>query len=385
MIKTTCLSLVLLSALTFASVSSLSAAEFGPGRSQMIPVGGGEVVLDAPAKQVALRFTAERDGPLTSIKFASRVGLLGTVPTPKQFTATLVEDNAGKPGKPVAMVVSEAAPTVAGARAREVIFRNALLKAGRVYQLVISMADASATKQMSVNYYLFDGRTPPLNSFDMETPAPGSGVMTSMDGGVTWNPVATNAVGSMAIVVNGRLQGWAYTGAYDARLFNTTAGERQVLMQTFKFTTTGKGTSGKVNSIRFQLRAAGGLAAQPMPVRVRLLEGLRLKEVISVTQQITTDDASRFFLVEVPLKDVILKEGGDYALSIDMPQPTGDSAKDFLFIRTLSWGFGDPSLVDVGWQGAEGAMIQSPTEDNAGGITVTKVDIPFVIDYTPVR
>lgn len=384
MIKKIRFSAVFLAALTLTQVVPfLNAAEFGSGRAQMIPAGGGEVLLDDPANRVALRFTAERDGPLTSIKFASRIGLLGPEPAPKLFTATLVEDNAGKPGK--ALAAGEAAATAAGARAREVLFRNTIVKGGRVYQLVISLPDAGATKQMSVNYYLFDGRTPPLNSFDMETPAPGCGVLASMDGGVTWQSESPYAVGSMAIVIGGRLQGWGYTGGYDARLFNTTAGERQFLMQTFKFTTAGKGTAGKVSGIRFQLRAAGGLSMLQLPLRVRLLEGVRLKEVISVPLTVTTEDASRFFPVEVPLKDIVLKEGGDYTLSVDMPRPTGDGAKDFLFIRTLSWGFGDPSLVDVGWQGADGAMIQSPTEDNAGGQTVAKVDIPFVIDYTPVR
>lgn len=373
----------LLTVLTFALAPVLTAASFGPGRAQMIPAGGGEVLLDEPAKQVALRFVAEHDGPLTEIRFASRVGQIWTEQAPKLFTVTLVEDNAGKPGRPV--TTAEVSATFPGARARVAFFRDAMVKAGRAYHLVIAMPGASATKQISVNYYLFDARGQPLNSYDMDTLAPGGGVLISTNGGSAWAPAAPGAIGAMSLTIGGHIQGWAYTGSYDARFWNAPGGTRQVLMQTFKFTTGGKGASAKIAGITFQLRAQGGLANLAIPVRVRIFEGIRSNLVVTATLPVTTEDVSRFFQVEVPLSDVVLKEGGDYMLAIDIPEPAGASMQDYLFIRTLSWGFGDPSLVDATWQGAEGAMIQSPSDDPAAGVVVTKVDIPFFMDYTPVR
>lgn len=375
---------VLLALLAVTAVPVLPAASFGPGRAQMIAGGGGEVLLDSPGKQVALRFVAERDGPLGSVKFASRIGAGWTDPTKGMFEVALLSDKAGKPDRQISVAV-DSPPTPPGSRARVAAFNDVPLKSGQAYHLVITMPDADASKRMSVNYFLFNTQSQSLDSYDMDTSATGGDVLASTDGGTTWTSVAQGAVGAMALSVGGHLQGWAYTNSYDARLWHIPGDNQQVLMQSFRFTTGGQGGAGQVNNVSFQLRAQGGLAGATVPLRVRLIEQTSGKLIGLASVSAGVPDAGRFFKVDAPFKNVVLNEGGEYVLSIDISAPAGSTPADYLFMRTFTWGYGNPSLTDVSWQGAEHSLIQAPGLDPAAGQPVPKVDLPFLLDYTPVR
>ena len=383
MIKKILLPAVLLAAFIAIGTSSLSAASFGPGKVQLIAGGGGEILMDSPGKQVALRFVAERDGPLVSVKFASRIGIGWTGPEAKLFGVELFSDSQGKPNRRIA--TADSPPTAPGARAREALFKEVPLKGGQAYHLVITMPDANASKQMSVNYFVFDSRSQPLDSYDMDTSAAGCDVLMSADGGATWASVGPGAVGAMAVAVGGYLQGWAYTNSYDARLWNVPGGGQQVMMQNFRFTTKGQGSGGQVGAVSFQLRAQGGLAGVTVPLRVRLIDLASGKPMGTATVSVDVPDAGRFFKVDAPFGNVVLKDGDYYVLSIDISSPAGASPADYLFMRTFTWGYGDPSLSEVSWQGVEHSLIQSPSLDPASGKAVTKVDMPFLLDYKPVR
>ena len=384
-IKPNSLSAALCAVFVLLFSSALSAASFGPGRSQLIVSGGGEIVIDSPGKQVSLRFIAERDGSLTSVRFASRIGQGWSSGAHSVFTASLHDDAEEIPGALLA-VARDTIANDPGARSREILFRNVSVKAGRAYHVVITMPDGGKTKQLGVNYYLFGVRSQPFNSHDMDTLADGGGVLVSNDRGAGWETVANDAVGVMAVKIGEHLQGWAYTGAHDGgRLWHLPGGDRQLLMQNFKFTTVGKGGNGKVQAIRFFLRAQGGLAYTSVPLRVRLLDGVSRKEIGTTDLSVQADDAARFFEVNVPMKDVQLADGKDYVLSIGIASPVGSSPEDGLFMRMFSWGFGNPSLVDAGWQGETYSLIMSPTDDPFAGEAVSRVDMPFVIEYTPLR
>ncbi len=383
MLKKTLLQAAFVALFVLAGLPSLPAASFGPGRVQLIAGGGGEVLLDSPEKQVALRFVAERDGPLGVVKFASRIGIGWTDPTGQMFGVALFSDKAGKPDRQIS-VAADSPPTAPGARAREAVFKDVPLKGGQAYHLVITMPDADASKRMSVNYFLFDARSHPLDSYDMDTAAAGGDVLVSTDGGTTWTSVAQGAAGAMALMIGGRLQGWAYTNSYDARLWHIPGDSQQVLMQNFKFTTGGKGNSGQVGSVSFALRAQAGLAGTTVPLRVRLIDRVSGKPIGTATVSAAAPDAGHFFQVDAPFKNVALKDGGDYVLSLDIVEPAGTTPSDYLFVRTFTWGYGNPSLTDVGWQGSDHSLIQSPSLDPAAGQAVDKVDMPFVIDYTPI-
>lgn len=363
---------------------SLEAASFGPGRAALIGGGGGEVLLDSTAKEVSVRFVAEHDRALTSIRFASRVGQGWDTAAPDIFAAALLADDGGKPGRKIAAATVPA--TAPGARAREAVFKNVTLKAGAAYHFVVSLpAKGGDANQVSLNYYLVPSGGLALDSFDMETPATGAAVLASDDGGKSWTPVAQGALGAVAITIGGHLQGWGYTNSFDIRLWHSTDGGEQALMQSFRFTTGGKGRTGKVDAVTFKLRAQGGLAGVKVPLRIRILDASGKEVGASSLASVDAADAGSFFTVSAPFKNTVLNDGGEYVLSLDIPDAAGATPADFLFIRAFIWGFGNPSLTDVGWQGEAHSLIQSPTADPVAGQPVPKIDLPFVLDYTPVR
>lgn len=364
------------------------AAFFGPG--QMGLAAGGaisgnpETLLDSPTEQFAMGFTALTSGDLSSFSFASSASTGISSYDNSFLTVAIYADNAGKPGTLLGTGTSTFNAT--GGRARSASFTGLTVTAGTNYYAVISSSKVSSTANYTVGAYgLGSASTPRLNTPDMNQVNNGYRFLHSTDGGSSWTTYA-NTVGVHAVTIGGTNQGFAYTGVSDtSKIYKTTTGTSQYIDQTFTFQTYDAANPvGALKNLQISLRPSGVYANTTTNVLFRIANASDFSVVAEQTKAVTLGAATNFVNVSVDMTGVSLTSGQDYVLFIGTTDGiSANTAADYIFARSYSWGLGDPSFGETTFGGGTATAYTTSSMTSLGTkINSTRVDLPFMLEYT---
>lgn len=364
------------------------AAFFGPGRLGLSAggaiSGNPETLLDSATEQFAMGFTALTSGDLSSFSFASGASTNNLDYDNTFLTVAIYADNGGKPGTLLGTGTSTF--NAKGGRARSASFTGLTVTAGTNYFAVISSTKASSTSNCTIGAYgLNSAGTPRLNTPDMNQVNSGYRFLHSTDNGSSWTTYA-NAVGVHAVTIGGTNQGFAYTGYADAtRIYKTTTGASQFIDQTFTFQTYDAANPiGELKNLQISLRPSGTYANTTTNVLFRIANASDLSVVAEQTKAVTLGAAANFVSVSVDMTGVSLTSGQDYVLFIGTTDGiSANTGSDFIFARSYSWGLGDPSLGETTFGGGAATAYMTSSMDSVGTkINSTRVDLPFMLEYT---
>lgn len=368
---------------TIAPIGAAVTETFGTGKGGLTAAGSGSLKLMSPEMRASVRFTALSSGELSVFNFGANPGGGYFSGQKNVFTVALHADEGGMPGREIARA-DETVFNDGGARVRTARFApGAAVRAGAAYHLVVAAPLADAAAHVFGLEYAFLGQAVvPVNSIDMEQVDPVAGVLDSSDGGASWAPVKS-AIAAHEIVIGVKSQGWGYTGTVELPIKRGPAGT-QYVMQSFRFTTRGRAGKAVPQRLHLALRPQGALTGKPVKVFAEIVTPVGFQTVAEAAVTVTLPNASRFDPVVLPFEGGTMTEGASYVLIVGLTEEVTSAPKDFLFMRGYSWGIGSPNLHEVSWQGSAGCASVS-SDASAQGPVIRGADVPFLIDYQPVK